>query len=149
MPTYRNNSISGEAQRSVRINDVNGVVQTVPPGGTVQTYDENVPTDFHKISDAPVYNRSVSRTISGQNTFTESIKPNGGLDIEISGTFSATVTLQRSWDDFSNVSDVDNFTEADEKYMEDPDTNVKYRIGIKTGEYTSGNATVKLSRRSV
>lgn len=63
-----------------------------------------------------------------------------GLHIE--GTFSGTLTLQRSKDDGVTWYDIATFTTPT-----DPDQVVLvpiqaiHRIGFKTGEYTSGTAT--------
>lgn len=77
-----------------------------------------------------------------ENQYTDSIRIIGPFSLSISGTFSATVTVQRSQDD-TNWFDVDTFTAATEEVGNEA-VLYYYRAGIKTGEYTSGTATVSL-----
>lgn len=84
--------------------------------------------------------------ISASNTFTPStlIQAQDSFDISISGTFVATVVVQRSKDDATWL-DVETFTTPAEK------TGVAgsawyFRVGIKAGAYTSGTATVSIHR---
>ncbi len=98
-------------------------------------------------------NNSVSGSISAQNTFTSSISPTykskyipeGYLNVSISGTWSGTVTLQRSFDAGVTWVDVESYTANDEGYLIDTEGSVLYRIGFKTGGYTSGTAVLRLS----
>ncbi|MER8406983.1 hypothetical protein NKH16_20005 [Mesorhizobium sp. M1307] len=76
--------------------------------------------------------------ITAQNTFTPAVLIQSGniFDVSISGTFVATVTVQRS-KDAATWFDLDKFTAAAEK------TGVSgsawyFRVGVKTGEFTSG-----------
>ena len=85
-----------------------------------------------------------SKNISAENTFTGNKEVYGPCDISISGTFEATVTLQRSFDEGSTWLDVDTWTAPAESYFTEKRQNVLYRIGIKTGDYTSGTAKVLL-----
>ena len=73
--------------------------------------------------------------------------PNPGyLNISIYGSsWSATVTLQRSFKGDSNWYDVETWTSNDQKSLYDPERGVIYRIGVKNGEYTSGSVVVRLS----
>lgn len=82
--------------------------------------------------------------ISAQNTFTAPVLVQGGdtFDISISGTFVATVVVQRSKDGATWL-DVESFTAPAEK------TGVSgsawyYRLGVKTGGYTSGTVVAEL-----
>lgn len=86
---------------------------------------------------------SVSKTIGAQNTFSDSLPLVGHFNLSISGTFVATVTVQRSFDSGSTWLDVDTFTAATETYGFDPQQ-VYYRAGVKTGDYTSGSVVVSL-----
>lgn len=92
--------------------------------------------------------------VTAQNQFTSpSIKVTGtgsqrSLTINISGTWVATVTLQQSvgvdgsWVDFSNYT-----TNQTNLSVSDGLDNqiVYYRIGVKTGNYTSGTATCQIN----
>jgi hypothetical protein len=101
-------------------------------------------------------------SITAQNTFTSAIRVTGvtdsrvfTVDIDFSAPGSATVTLQRSftseggpWADVPNqsyagtgTSDNQNFSYDDTK-----DNQIAwYRIGVKTGDFTSGTIAVTLS----
>lgn len=85
----------------------------------------------------------VKEEISAQNTFTAAvpIPVTGVIDLSIGGTFSATVTVQRyigkTW------RAVDTFTAADEKKISGS-LGMKYRVGVATGDYTSGTVEITL-----
>lgn len=85
---------------------------------------------------------TVTASLTGANQFSPSLNIVGHFNLSISGTFSATVTVQRS---FNNTDwfDVETFTAAAERYGFDP-SQCYYRVGIKTGAYTSGTAVVSL-----
>ena len=95
--------------------------------------------------------QNVTAAITAQNTFTASIYVTGvasagrTFSITISNTFSATVTLQRSEDD-STWSDVETWTAGTAETYDDKLDNQQwyYRIGVKTGDFTSGTADVAL-----
>lgn len=85
-----------------------------------------------------------SASITAQNTFTTEIFVQAGdeFDVSISGTFVATVTVQRS-KDRSTWLDVESFTSPAEK------TGLSgsgwwVRVGVKTGGYTSGTVVVSV-----
>lgn len=84
----------------------------------------------------------VTASLSAENTFTDAIDLVGHFNLSISGTFVATVTVQRSFDN-TNWFDVDTFTAPIETYGFDP-SQVYYRAGIKTGAYTSGTAVISI-----
>lgn len=99
--------------------------------------------------------QTVTSSIAADNTFTDPIRVTGaGIDrtfsIDVSGTFVATVTLQRSytssagpWLDVSSFS----WTAPVATTCADGLDNqiLWYRIGVKAGNYTSGTASVRLS----
>jgi hypothetical protein len=85
-----------------------------------------------------------SRNITAQNQFTDAVQLEGYFNLSISGTFAATVTVQRSIDN-STWLDVDTFTTPTEDYGFEPEL-MWYRVGVKTGGYTSGTAAVRLGR---
>lgn len=86
---------------------------------------------------------ATTKTISAQNTFTDAIHIIGDFNLSISGTFSATVTVQRSTDGVT-WRDVDTFIVPSEEVGYDPMKNY-YRGGVKTGAYTSGSVTIQLN----
>jgi len=79
--------------------------------------------------------------LTGADQFTSAISVVGDLSLTISGTFVATITVQRSFDEGSTWLDVDTFTAPTEEIGFEP-AGTQYRVGIKAGEYTSGTATV-------
>lgn len=80
--------------------------------------------------------------IAAQNTFTAAKQLQGNFNVSISGTFAATVAVQRSVDG-STWGDVNTYTAPIEASGYEPEA-MYYRIGVKTGDYTSGTATVRL-----
>lgn len=82
-------------------------------------------------------------TITGDDSFTAEAYLEGYFNLSISGTFSATVTVQRSFDKGSTWLDIDSFTSATEEVGFEPET-VKYRVGVKSGDYSSGTIVVRL-----
>ena len=68
------------------------------------------------------------------------------ISLSVQGTFAATVTLQRSFDDGVTWHDVETFTEPIEKFVINTDSSHKWRLGIKSGNYTSGEAFCQLSQ---
>lgn len=97
--------------------------------------------------------QTVSTAISSQNTFTNSVRVTGVGDasrtftITITGTWVGTATLQRSvgndttWEDTTTTYTANTST----TYADQLDNQIVYfRIGFKTGNYTSGTATMTL-----
>jgi len=94
-------------------------------------------------------------SFNGANQFSSAIKVTGtgttrDITIVRSGTWTATVTLQRSISEPGTWVDVATFTaNGTATYNDGLDNQViYYRIGIKTGNYTSGTAVVSLSYAS-
>ena len=99
---------------------------------------------------------AVTRSITAQNQFTDPISPFGPgnlgnathlgfLNLSLSGTWSATVFLQRSFNNGSTWLDVASYTANTEKAIEDYEVGVLYRVGVKTGGFTSGTVVARLS----
>lgn len=68
--------------------------------------------------------------------------------VNVSGTWTATVTLQRSIDDESSWTDVTTYTtnQTNVNYDDALDNQIIfYRIGVDTGDFTSGTATCSLT----
>jgi hypothetical protein len=89
---------------------------------------------------------SSTAAISAQNTFCSPLVLHGHFNLSIGGTFAGTVTAQRSYDNGSTWTDVEDFTSPAQRVGFEPETNVQYRVGFKTGAYTSGTANVRLSQ---
>lgn len=93
----------------------------------------------------------VSANITAQNTFTDAITPtakgrSGYLNISVSGTWVGTVTLQRRYGSSGTYFDVITWSANVETALQDREFQVQYRLGIKTGEFTSGTAVLRLGR---
>lgn len=93
--------------------------------------------------------QTVEASVTAEDTFTGSIFVTGigsrTFSINISNTFSATVTLQRSTDDATWV-DVTTYTAPTATTYNDALDNLQYyyRIGVKAGAFTSGTADLTL-----
>jgi hypothetical protein len=85
-----------------------------------------------------------SASIAAQNTFTDAVRLEGYFNLSLSGTWAATVTAQRSIDNSTWV-DVDTFTANSEEVGFEPEL-MWYRVGVKTGAYTSGTVVIRLGR---
>ena len=86
-----------------------------------------------------------SKTITAQNSFTTPVRLTGFFNLSIVGTFVATITVQRSFDEMATWNDVDTFTKPTEDWGMEPEV-CWYRVGVKTGEFTSGSASVRLGQ---
>ena len=84
-----------------------------------------------------------SVSAAAQNTWSGAIQIVGSFNLSISGTFSATVTVQRS-DDGTVGRDTDTWTAPAEEVGYDPILNY-YRVGVATGNYTSGTVVASLN----
>lgn len=98
--------------------------------------------------------QQVQLSVGGDGQFTDPIRvsdvgANRLFNINISGTFSATITLQRSVGDASSWEDVagSTYTGPTSTTLNDGFDNqiIYYRLGIETGNYTSGTAVLNLS----
>jgi hypothetical protein len=97
----------------------------------------------------------VTKSITAQNTFSDPITTftpqahdpitRGFINLSLSGTWAATVFLQRSFDRGATWLDVASYTANTERAIEDYEPNVFYRAGVKTGGFTSGTVVVRLS----
>lgn len=94
----------------------------------------------------------VSSSITAENTWSNPIRVTGvtaGRKFTIirSGTWSGTITLQRSVGEPGAWADVTTYTTNGSIVYDDGLDNsvIYYRIGIDTGDYTSGTADVSLS----
>ena len=94
----------------------------------------------------------VTIAANGEGQWTDSVRVTGvgttrNVSVVITGTWSATVTLQRSLDDGDTWADVTTYTvNTSATYNDALDNQITlYRIGIDTGDYTSGTATLELT----
>lgn len=84
--------------------------------------------------------------LTAANTYCDGVKLNGDFNISITGTWVGTITVQRSFDAGTSYGDVEAFTANAEKVSSSFEKGVMYRVGFKTGEFTSGTANVRLSQ---
>ena len=84
---------------------------------------------------------NVTKSITAQNTFTDKLQVIGHFNLSISGTWAATVTVQRSWDN-TNWFDTDTFTSNYEGVGFDAEE-VYYRATVSG--YASGNVVIRIS----
>lgn len=100
--------------------------------------------------------QEVSVSVTAENTFTDAIKVTGvdgttalrAFTVDISGAWTATVTLQRSFDSETGPwTDVKTWTaNATVSYDDKLDNTIAwYRIGVKTGDFTSGPVALDLN----
>jgi hypothetical protein len=96
--------------------------------------------------------QTVTAAISGEDQFTSEIRVTGidaqrGFQLTITGVWTATVTLQYSVGAPGSWVDVVGYTSNQSLTYDDTYDNqiIYYRIGIKSGGYTSGTANATLS----
>jgi hypothetical protein len=85
-------------------------------------------------------------SIAAQNTFSSTVAIAGPFNVSLSGTWSATVHLQRSYDAGVTWMDVASYTANIEDRGLEAETGVLYRIGVKTGNYVSGTVVARVSQ---
>ena len=85
------------------------------------------------------------KSISAENTFSDWVFLRGDFNFSLSGTWVATVHIQRSFDAGVTPLDVDSFTTNAEEIGHEPE-GAHYRFGVKTGGYTSGTVVGRLSQ---
>jgi len=90
--------------------------------------------------------RTRPNTIAAQNTFSDPITLKKGGILTLTGTWSATVTVQRydtgtsAWVDVTNNSGTAFTATANGTYSIAPfEYAANYRWGVKTGAFTSGS----------
>lgn len=93
--------------------------------------------------------------LASANTFSDPIRVVGigtdrAINVTITGTFTATVTLQKSVGNDTDWDDAATYTTATSTTVNDGLDNqiVYYRIGIKSGDYSSGTATSTITNQS-
>ena len=108
----------------------------------------NVGSLFKLVSNGQVRDKA----LSAANIFSDPIRVSGltadrNLHIQTTGTWSATLTLQRSVGEPGNWVDVTTYTTNQNVDYNDGYDNeiIYYRVGIKTGQYTSGAAALTLT----
>lgn len=94
----------------------------------------------------------VEMNLNGNNQWTPWLSPTfenpgGDFNVSVGGSgWSAIITVQRTFDNGVNALDVDQFTGPEQAQGSESEDGVKYRIGIKPGDYTSGDIPVRISK---
>jgi len=94
---------------------------------------------------------NVSAAITAQNTFTDWLSVGKGrrFSIDIYGTFAATVYLQKTYNGGTTVIDDPTTRTAPYSEISLPlAEGTQYRLGVKTGGFTSGTVSVRLGTDS-
>ena len=81
---------------------------------------------------------------SADNTWSPAVRIVGHFNLSITGTFVATVTVQRSDDGTTDWRDVDAWSAPSEEVGYEPILNY-YRVGVAPGKYTSGQAVASIN----
>ena len=101
--------------------------------------------------------QKVSASVTGADQFTDAdsmrivgVGATRIFNVDITGTWAGTVTLQRSIDEAGSWVDVTTWTaNVDTTHDDGLDNAIAYyRLGIKTGEFSSGTAVVTLESSS-
>jgi hypothetical protein len=85
-------------------------------------------------------------SISAENQYSEKVHLGGKFNLSLSGTWVGNVTVQRSFDDGGTWLDAAEFAANGEYIGQEIEPDVVYRIGVKTGDYTSGTIIGRLSQ---
>lgn len=115
------------------------------------------------IFDKPIINEAVAQsrtggaveaTVVAENQFTDQFSPlyfnkgaAGYMNVSIYGAsaWDATVTLQRRFGSTDPWKTVRTWTENTQHAIIDRERRVQYRLGVATGDFTSGSVSVRLS----
>jgi len=87
----------------------------------------------------------VTKSITAADTFSDEITLQGYFSVSVTGVSGGTtVTVQRlTGVDGTTFTDVEQFTENVERYGYEPEA-VKYKIGVKSGDFGNGTCKVRL-----
>jgi len=87
-------------------------------------------------------------SIAAQNTFSAGVEyAQGKAQLRLSGAWVATVTLQMSDDDGVTWYDDEETRSANGIWtVEIPHSGLRFRFGVKTGDYTSGTVAGALTQ---
>lgn len=86
----------------------------------------------------------MATTLTAQNTYCHPVRiQKGFFGIQISGTWAGTLTLQ--WNNGGTWTDETTFTSNTLQTALEP-SGRSWRLGFKTGEYTSGSAVLDITQ---
>jgi hypothetical protein len=97
---------------------------------------------------AAVSKGKVTASLTAQNTGTDALEMSDRFyNVSVSGTWSATLFLQRSFDGGATWLDVwSRTTNVELAAQEETERGVVYRLFIKTSGFSSGTAVLRLSQ---
>lgn len=84
--------------------------------------------------------------ITGADQYSDSLVIGGLFNFSLSGAWVGTVTVQRSFDNGITWLDVATFNANGEYIGREIEDSVRYRFGVKTGDYDSGTIIGRLSQ---
>jgi hypothetical protein len=139
-------------------NSINSTVTTITPSALAGNITLTASDDLFSVDQVGGLFRlessgqTVEAAITAEATFTDPVRITGvgssrGFAVTVSNTFVATVTLQRSIAAPGDWQDVESYTVPTSKTFNDELDNqiIFYRIGVKSGDFTSGTVDVNLS----
>ncbi len=88
----------------------------------------------------------VSASITAENTFTPPLgidHPTRMVDVSISGTFDATVSVQRSFDGVTWHT-MEEYTAPSQRIGNEAKNGTLWRAGVLTGDFNSGTVELLL-----
>lgn len=89
-------------------------------------------------------NTPQTASVTAENTFTSLQKFAGVFPLRIRGTWVATVTLQRSDDGGTTWDDITDWTANTVVEVKEPSGGADWRVGVKSGDFTSGTVELQL-----
>lgn len=91
----------------------------------------------------------VTKSITAENIFSDWLFVDIGrrFSLNVSGTFIARITLQKTYDGGVTIyNDEVTFTKPTNEISLPLSESAEYRIGVLTGDFTSGTVEVRLGR---
>ena len=88
----------------------------------------------------------IEARIAAEDSYSSAIAVHGDFNLSLSGTWTATVWVQRSFDGGVTWLDVKSYTDNVEEIGEEVERGVLYRFGVKTGGFTLGPVVGRISQ---
>ncbi len=88
----------------------------------------------------------ILRDVSANVQFTDPVKLYSYFNLSISGTWTGTVTCQRSFDVGVTWLDVETWTANAEEFGFEPERDVYYHVGVKLTDSITGTANVRIGQ---
>lgn len=90
--------------------------------------------------------KRVQKTITGEDQWTDPLEVSkDSFDVSVSGTFVADVKVQRRRKDDTGWRDVRTYSDPREDVSRRINSLWQFRIGVDTGDFTSGSPIVELT----